>query len=756
MRTTITSIDENENNEYNKIFESLDNKFKEELSSRDIKNPIISYENLIEKTCDLLKDNFITSSEDKKLYDLDVSYESHSFSELKVDRDEKIDSIFTYADNIIPAFEKDGIYDTESQRWDEVKNLAKIVTNTIVQYSNGLSFDDFNNVGRKDSDATYEGMNFAYNSAINEVVGSLESYGFTEQNHKTDMRAAVMINTNNYLTGLVDRLFDRVSAPTGKIQFNIQNIIKYDYAKNKSMTATERDSDLELSYVELNKDPSSINTKSMPVEFTAGSHDWTFSTGKLLKINNEFNIFDATRSSTKIGFDHAGESDRLSEGGKINNIYVEITTAANVSRVYKVNVKFNDGSYFTKPENMKDGSQRIVNISLINHPIVTEDAIAEHRGSGQDDGDADHLAAITGGQAIAISGTISGTLNLRTGVIEIVTTNLNNWDVIDTATGATSTVTASTSVKTAIAGTNGKIEVVAYDMDLQFTEENIRKATVGIRTNNITKVAKVPHGKTYIFETQALPNQTGLESLIDTSKNIIGLGNADKTLTIIEDFIDNGVTALKVAKMQPKSTTYNNFNSNFVSSNKILPAIMTKTISFDQFANRRELEKTHDAYAVLERELKSIISKLDEDSCYSTVLSAGEKTRYVAVTHNRIIQTIISPMTPNSQSEKPSRSGMHKAVIQVGQDAIVEFHGVSFDDYVNKMWMVPVRQSNRGDTTSFAINLDVGTFLGNFISGNTAVSKKHIINSREIIFITTPVAAKITFEHIDDVYPDLT
>ena len=752
MRTLVES--DNMNDTYRDLFSDLKKKVKEEVKKEKLSNPFISYEDLIINTGELLHDNFVTSSTEESLYELDSVYGVHSFKSFEVNKDQKIDSIYEFANKVMPAFEEGGMFATLNDRFEEVERLGNVVLHTILQYSDDITFTKFNKSGRENLDTAYEGMKFAYGSVSGNIVGTLESYGITEQNHKADMRAAILINTNNYLSGLVDRVIERVSIPSGKAIFETMDIVKFDYAKGRDKSATVRDSDQELSYVELNKDPSSINTKSMPVTFKDSSDEHTFQNGKLLKINNDFNIFDITRDSTKIGFDHAGESDRLSEGGKIKNIYVEVTTAANVSRVYKVDVRFNNGSWFTKPENMKDGSERVIHLNLKDHPILNTHSIAEHRGSGQGDSDDDQLEHLTGPYALAISGTITGNLNLRTSIITINAGNVI-WDVIDTTTGKTTTDTDALLVKTAINSSAGKIEFVAYDLDLQFTEENIRKATVGIRSNRVTKAAKVPHGKTYIFETQAAPQQTGLETLIDTSKSIIGLGNTDKALTIFEDFIDNGVEALKLAAMQPKATTYNNFNSNFVSSNRILPSIRSKTVSFQTFENRRELEKTHDAYGLLERELKSLISKMDEESLYSNVLNTGEKLRFVAITHNRIINTVISPLTPNAESKKPLLSGMHKATIQTSQNVVIEFHGVSFDKYKNKVILFPVRQSNRGDTSSFAVNLDVGTYLGNFISGDGAVSKKHIINSREIPFITTPVAAKLTFTDINTVYPDI-
>ena len=761
MRTVIKE----EKNIYESAYEVLQKKIKEEIKKEDIDNPIVSYEDLVTNTAELLHDNFLTTSKEEDLYEINGYYESHKLNLLNTEGEARVNNIYDFADKLIPSFNKennDNFYGTATERFEEVEGLAKVVLHTVIQYSDDISFNNFNNIGRSESEKTgFEGMSFAYGSIANDTVGSLESYGLTEQNHKADMRAAVMINSNNYLTSLNDRLFERISTPTGKTTFESENVVKFDYAKGKDKSSTVRNSDVELSYVELHKDPSSINTKSMPVEFKDTSDDYTFENGKLLKISHEFNIFDVTRDNTKVGFDHAGESDRLSEGGKIKNIYVQIQTNTNISRIYKVDVRFNDGSWFTKAENMKDGSDRVVHFKLVNHPIINTHSIAEHRGSSQNDDndDADQLADIIGGageQAIAINCTITGNLNLRTGLLEIAGSDKLAWDVIDIDTGKTTIDTEALTVKTAIAAATGKIEIVAYDIDLQFTEENIRKATVGIRTNVVTKAAKVPHGKTYIFETQAAPAQTNLETLVNTSKNIIGLGNVDKSLTIIEDFITNGVEALKIAKMQPNSTTYNNFNSNFVSSNKILPSIKEKIINFQSFSNRRELEKTHDAYGLLERELKSLVSKMDEESVYSDVLNTGEKLRFTAVTHNRIINTIISPMTPNAESKKPSRNGMHKATINISQNCIIEFHGVSFDSFANKMLMFPIRQSNRGDTTSFGCNLDVGTFLGNFISGGSGVSRKHIANSREILFITTPVAAKITFENISTVYPDIT
>ena len=760
-----TIIEDREKNMYDSAYEILSKKIKEEVKKEDIDNRIISYEDLVSHTAELLHDNFLTSSQEEDLYEINASYETHSLDILKANGDTKIDNIYAFADKLIPSFNKEGndnIYETAIERFEEVEGLAKVVLHTVIQYSDDMSFDKFNNIGRTESETGFEGMGFAYGSVAGDnVVGSLESYGLTEQNHKADMRAAVMINSDNYLTSLNDRMFERISTPTAKTTFETENIVKFDYAKGKDKSATVRNSDVELSYVELHKDPSSINTKSMPVEFKDSSDQHTFENGKLLKIGHEFNIFDITRDNTKVGFDHAGESDRLSEGGKVKNIYVQIQTNTNTSRVYKVDVRFNDGSWFTKAENMKDGAERVVQFTLKNYPIINTHSIAEHRGSAQNDDndDADQLADIIGGkgeQAIAINCTVTGKLNLRDGQIQISSSDKLSWDVIDVDTGKTTIDTDALTIKTAIAASTGKIDIVAYDIDLQFTEENIRKATVGIRKNVITKSAKVPHGKTYIFETQAAPAQTNLESLITTSKNIIGLGNVDKSLTIVEDFIDNGVEALKIADMQPNSTTYDNFNSNFVSSNRVLPSIKKKIINFQTFSNRRELEKTHDAYGLLERELKSLVSKMDEESVYSNVLNTGEKLRFTAVTHNRIINTIISPMTPNAETKKPSRNGMHKATIQISQNCIIEFHGVSFDSYANKVLMFPIRQSNRGDTTSFGCNLDVGTFLGNFISGGSGVSRKHIANSREILFITTPVAAKLVFENISTVYPDIT
>ena len=759
MRNSI-SIESAEN--YVDIFNSFESKFEEHRLEYNTENGIIEVENIVNKTNIFVDENFLKNSSSDSFGSVEhQSLRLKGWEEISDSVDVLSEAIYSYSNDLVPTFES-GYYDTLLDREIAVETLSKVVLNTISLYTNGSGdYNSFVSIGdeSKDQNTGFNKQQQFYNSMLYDVVGGLESYGTGHQNFSFDMRSAIMISASNYLTSIEDKLFARLSTPKAKIEYEIENIVKYDWGKGRSKVTTgpnARGDDTPISYVQLNKDPSSITTKSRPVEFhntttTTGLYD----DGKFIKINEPMNIFDAVRAGVPDDdtvYQAFGESDTLSDGVKIKTIYLKIGTSATISRLHKIDVSYRDDCYFTKAENISEGADRVLNMNLKGIPVINEDAIDDHK-----EGATNPLATLDAGSHISLNCQISGTINLRTSNLEI-TSNPATYKIRLNASGKESTVAADATLKGLIDAAAGTIEVVACEIDAQYTEENIRKSNVAIRRNKVTKTARVPHGRTYIFETQALPKQRNLVDLITNAKNIIGLGNLYKLTTVWKDFIVNVGKAFKRDAYRNDYSAYSNFVSNFVTHDVILPSIETLDIDFNVGASgivsKRDHELTEDTFGMFVRVMNSFINKIMADSCYPSVLNPGEKFRFVALTHFSVVNTLLTPTLTNDTKQTFIRkSGNGVVILTLADNIEIEFHSVCTDEFEKTVLAAPVRAGNRSHASSFGHILDVGTYSGSYTTGDSAVSEKHIVNSREGFYITSPVAFMLNLKNFNSVYP---
>ena len=755
MRNAITM--ESGAEDYVSILENFEDIFDKKNQELLNKEGIIDIKNIEIKTNELINENFLTNKSDDFHTLESASLKVMPWNDIRANVDDKVAAIQNYSNSLVPTTES-GYYESELERERHVEGLSKVVVNTLSLYTNGNGdYNSFIEIGKDDNGSSvFEKQPQIYNSAIYDAVGALESYGVHEQNFAFDLRTAMMISATNYLTSIEDKLFARHMTPNAKIRFEIDNIVKYDYAKNKSLLTTgdnARGDDIPISYVQLNKDPTSINTKSRPVKFHV-THNNLYSTGTLPEMGKKINIFQTVYdgATTDPVYQAFGESDRISDGAKINTLYLYVTKASGNSRLYEIDVSYRDDCYFTKAENMKESSERILNLNLNDVVVKDSDASTLHSV-----GSTAPLTSMDDDSHLSISVNVNGRFNLRTSEVQVDASGIAYSVKVD-ATGDASAVSADTTLKTALDGANGEVKIVAYELDAQYTEENIRKSNVAIRTNRTTKTARVPHGRTYIFETQALPKQTGLEPLITNVNNIIGIGNLTKLLTVWEDFVDNSGKALKRDRLRVKRSTYDDFAANFVTHNTILPSIETLSIDFGANAanvvSKRDHELTEDVFGKFKREMNSFINKLMTESCYTCVLNSGEKFRWVGLTHFSVINTILTPSLTNDTKEFSLKmTGGGSVILELAKNIEIEFRGISFDSLEKTILMAPVRANNRAHASSFGQILDVGTYSGSYLTGDSAVSRKHVVNSRESFYITTPVAAKINLVNLNGIYP---
>ena len=746
---------------YVDIFNSFEDKFNKEKDLYNTKNGIIDIDNIINQTNILVDENFLKNTSSDSFGSIEsASLKLRDWDDISSNIDMTVEAISDYSNNLVPKFET-GYYDTELDREACVEGLSKVVTNAISLYTNGAGdYNSFIAIGSEEinPNSGFDNQQQIYNSLLHDSVSGMESYGTGSQNFAFDMRSSIMISASNYLTSIEDKLFARVPVPKAKVEFYADNVIKYDWAKGKSMVTTgpnARGADTPISYVQLNKDASSINTKSRPVEFH-GNATGLYSDGTFIAVNTPINIFSVVQngvSSSDTVYQAFGESDTLSDGAKLKTIYLQIAigvSSAKHSKLHKIDISYRDDCYFTKSENISDGDERTLSMSIKDLPVIDADHIDDHKVLTTDP-----LGALDAGSHIALNCHLGGTLNLRTSELN-VTVNNATYTIKRNDTGEVSTVAADVTLKGKIDdATTGGFDVVACEIDAQYTEENIRKSNIAIRRNKITKTARVPHGRTVIFETQALPKQRDLTDLVTTARNILGLGNLEKILTVWEDFIDNVGKAYKRDAYRNDKSAYSNFVSNFVTHNSILPAIETHDIDFNKtnIKYSRDHELTEDAFGMFKREMNSFINGLMTDSCYTSILNPGEKMRFVAVTHKSVINTILTPSLTNDTKEISLRMpGNGVVILELAKNIEIEFHGLSLDKFEKKILMAPVRAGNKGHASSFGVILDVGTYSGSYTTGDSAVSEKHIVNSRESFYITTPLACKVNLVNYNSVY----
>ena len=175
-------------------------------------------------------------------------------------------------------------------------------------------------------------------------------------------------------------------------------------------------------------------------------------------------------------------------------------------------------------------------------------------------------------------------------------------------------------------------------------------------------------------------------------------------------------------------------------------------LDLSKTAVMRETERLGDMHSYLTSRLTAILSDIDNKSMYSAALEAGETVVFKIMT-SKLLRNVLFGIANyyNVLDDKETATDGADYTLKLPNGMRLDVVGVNFESYENFMMIVPVRSSDAEHVTSVGKILDRGTYTAQYTPvSNGAANKRIVTNSREIVFVTNPVAALISVKGFEE------
>lgn len=576
---------------------------------------------------------------------------------------------------------------------------------------------------------------------------ALEAFGVDIDRIQQDNGLSVIVTILRAKGSLEDKLFPRIPEPTSTVTTKLTLPEVYDLATSMNADPSIRNNPAARApLVGLFKEPDPVSTQPVRMVPLAvndtNAHDPSLYTGTTsLVVNKTITYAQLTYNSNRVGSDRFDFTDLVADGARIENLYLQLTPASGSPELYIMPTLWMDGALFTKATQQLDSGDLVVN--LIN-------TFALRSGSLQADGKkASALLASLNDVVVQLDVIFNAQMNQKTSVI----TGGGSVNVTLVPAGSAKAVSSGTTA--ALKGLSAKI--VAYTPYMFFDEENLRKTTTAVRVNYAERQFIIPMSRNFVCD-YALA-QGDDQNVSTTLSTVVSLGNSARNLAIMESRLRDVASALAFEAANPEITGLAPVWRQSLAGALCLPQVISVGLDFSdsRTAVMRESERATELHGRLRGRALSLLTTLTTNSLYLCNLEEGEIPTFKVLAYNTLVDLLFDIPEYHSelafQDTKKGDTSEADVVMTLPNGYRLEVVRTTFTDYKNQMFLFPIRKANPKHVTSFATIRDRGQMVVQYTPQNgTGVARRYVTNSREILFVTNPLAGVITVTGLEDQY----
>ena len=580
-----------------------------------------------------------------------------------------------------------------------------------------------------------------------------EAFG-TDVNHiPVDNRLNMSLTIERPKTSFMDRAFARVPCKNGHIVIDIPYAEVYNLDQSNSQNPQVRNN----AGVILNtlfKNPTMVNTQPQqvvpvltndigtPKVLIASTAAYGITDTTYLCTGVEANLFTLTNVQNRLGYEATNFTDLICEGGKISAVLLKVTSGTGsdaVTEVFNVPTHFLQTSQFQRTNNSQSSFDLSTNFS-----VVTTLRAGSTTASGAT---STILSQFTDSLIQIDIKNISPVLDINTGV---VTTGQPMCSMQLLPAAGQSAVPAAQ--QTAYNNLQANISVIGMQIKLYFDEENLRKTNLAVRVLRNQYTFTVPQGRTVIVDF-ALQQQDDQETL-KTTTTVTNLGNSIRQFTILQNELTDTYNRITWMQNNPEITKRNVVpRLTSITAPVILPAVGQATINLNdgKSDNMNEAQRLPNTVWRVMEALYFAIQQIEAQTLLNTQREAGQTGIYKCLTHNTIRGMLFGIRQYYTTLEYPGTKNTG-ADLSFGlpNGYQLDVVGTNFQQLQNKMILCPVDQRNPSHWTSTATIQDAASYTAVFpYTRMNATSRRIIHNSREILFVPTPVGIIVELQGLE-------
>lgn len=619
-----------------------------------------------------------------------------------------------------------------------MENLALIVH----RYTNDRVDDHFKtmqtaDIGHRNLASIYPSSVTANASYSGALMGR-EMFGSDMAQSIADIKTAMTLTLLKGYKGLSNRLMHRVSNDTGVVQFVRPNDEFYDLAKSQNKSTAERQSWAHRNQmITLLRHPEPVDMELIPVVplYDADTEHKYLVANNILKPNVEIPLWDLSMVEGKVGYDQLNYTDLLSARIQLRAVHLKVTkgdpAAGGTTEQFMVNLTpYANMGTFTHMNNTQD------NVADRGVMFLTKIAFDKDLMTAEDKRTTIFSGMNRSLEYVIGSLNFNGRANLQSA--RVYGSGNVEFRPVVSINGADASPELKELVK------DITCEVIGWEIDAFYSEENFRKTNMAVRSMTDVLTYTLPDGRTIVVD--HAHNQTLPEHALDVAAEVQTIGIDHRNLQLIMKTLK--ATADRVKNEMSDSRYIENYDNmtvakSFVSGCRVNPTVMIKTIDFQNVVNFRTSDVLSDLWTYMRACMNTITTEMHYRSLLLQQLEDSAPV-YKCITTTPIIDCLWSlasihenqmPSGKNGEQvfevKVPGKPTEFKTVLPNG--TIIEFVTTAFHYMEDTMILIPYRPNQPQSDLNFAVNYDGGQYSVNWTptDGANATYRRSMQNTRE-------------------------
>lgn len=590
--------------------------------------------------------------------------------------------------------------------------------------------------------------------SYNKHVGQ-EAFGVTMDQVIPDLKAALTVTLLKPHKGIMSRFMHRKTVAGSVISYVINYDEYYDLAASQNKEGSVRNSfDHRHNLINLYRNPDPVNmvlTPIIPMKVNDTEDDLV--ADGIIKFNRRVNIFDLSTDPLKINFEKINYTDLVSERVIVKGVHLKITKGSTTEE------------YFLDTESLPLAQLNMIQTSINN----SADKATKFLAGIQLDKDATptnpQTTEIFKGvdksvEYVQLILDISADINLMTAVVHAMCSP--TLRPVSSVSGQL----PSDELKNLV--NSCTVEIVGYELEARFSEENLRKTNMAARSLTTMITYELPQGKTIVVDfsmQQALP-----EHVLNVAQEIQSIGidhrNVQMFMKTMKSVYDRVINERSDPNYKENYGGHD-VNSAFVSGTKVNPEIFLGTIDLTRAVSIRSSDMLSDIREFVMAYMNKVLSIIHYRSLYLQNLDQGEVPTYKVLTSSPIIENMFSIPQIHAHLMESGMSGdqIFKEVTpgepieytrKLYSGVKLEMITSAFNYLKNTIIIVPYRPGDPASDLNFGHNNDGGEFVANYTPNDgQQVNRRVFMNTREWPIITCPVGAILKVVGLESYLPDI-
>ena len=565
---------------------------------------------------------------------------------------------------------------------------------------------------------------------------SMEAFGANIDKVLPDIRSSLAVTLLQFHRGLLDRIIHRRTASSPYVKYVVPYAEVYDMLKSNDADHNVRDwGDHIVPFIELYGDPRVVSNLLQPiVPLKTNDVEGVLYADGFVKFNVTANLFDLSAIPNSLDKSHYNYTDLVSENVILKSVLVRVVKGG-VSELFEIAVDQLPGARLQMMPNANDSGLRYADVKYVGK--FTKNSVTSTGAVSQ------IFADCTDTDVIRYALHVSTSINLKRSDVEgmgYISVRAYNVD--------------GEAVDAAVATLASDITVTCegYSIDAKYSEENLRKSNLAIRSHVRTFDFEISNGRNILVDYAM--DEDMPEFLMSLVTEATSLGQDHRGIDIIIRELLHVYDVTNQENADPNlRNRLDKIGFQYVASQLVRPVVYLNTIDLANVDTIRSGDVLGDVRQYVEWELMNLVSLIYQNSFYKHQLQAGEKPTFKLFTSAVVLENLFNvPHYHNHlNTEEPvdGTSVEYRRVLPNG--TILDCVTCTYNYMRDKIVMIPWRENAADDILNFGHNWDFGTFVAHYNPQlDNSVNKRVFSNTRSMVIPTNPMGLYLDVRNLNE------